>query len=445
MSPKKLLQKKVQPVADDETETDTDTNANTDTDTDTSANTDTDTSTSTDTSDNDTNQQPTRTATTIAYKFKPITTFDINVKEHLMHKSNGLNEHYLQLTFTGADMNIKIVNTLRRLCTNYIPIYGYAPELIKFTENTATAFNNDMMRMSLSLLPIMNVDPQLDELEEKYWYNVNYADPTREIHPNEKVIEFYVNKQNTGLSYERVTTNDATVMVDGERVEMYSKEYPILLIELHPNQSFKCHMRGVLGIGERYQRGAIWKSARNAYYSDVILDETDSKYLSHNSSKNNNESNESNSDDDTSSNTSDDSKKEYLLTIYGNDQYSEYELILRSCTFIIRKIAKIRANIKEQVAKGIIIPNQNIIIALDNEDHTVGEFINHELQDHLDISHSGVIKTDLLVKSITFDIRSESESPIKAIIETLDRLENKFNQIGNRIHDAYKKSQNKKH
>ena len=105
--------------------------------------------------------------------------YDIQIKQKEMHKSNGLDSHYLTLEFQGDDLNIKIINMLKRACSNSVPVYAYAKELINIIENTSIAYNNDMMKLDLSLLPIFNIDPELSDLDEEYWYNVNYADKDR--------------------------------------------------------------------------------------------------------------------------------------------------------------------------------------------------------------------------------------------------------------------------
>ena len=186
---------------------------------------------------------------------------NIDMKEIEYFKSSGIKSHYLILSFSGKDCNIKIMNMLRRICHNYIPIYAFAQIVI--TENTTVAFDNDIVSRELSFLPVCNVDPELYILEPEYWKNVNYYDPGRKKHPNEKNVELYVNASNKDTNIVKITTNDANVYINGKQEQMYDKKNPILLIELNKNQSFKCHMKAVLGIGEEHAR---WKSARNVFY-----------------------------------------------------------------------------------------------------------------------------------------------------------------------------------
>jgi DNA-directed RNA polymerase subunit L len=319
------------------------------------------------------------------------TNYDIKINEEEYVTTNGLKAHYLKLILNGKDLNPKIINMLRRVCTNYIPVYAYPPDLINIIENTSIAFNNDMMRLDLSLLPIYNVDPGLFELDEEYWQNVNYADKDRKRHENEKTIEFFVSRHNNSSDIIRVTTNDAQVYINGEQVEMYDKKYPISLIKLKGNQTFKCHMKGVLGIGERRDDGALWKSCKNAYYWP---------------------------NDDGS----------YNFTIKGNEMFSEYNLLIKSCKFIIFRLTKI----KNLVANKKLAADKIVEIILDDEDHTLGEPINFELQTHADVPFCGFSKPDHSIKSVNIKFKccDAQKIPSDIFIESIDIVINKINKLG---------------
>lgn len=339
--------------------------------------------------------------------------FDIAITSNSYHKSNGLNEHYLTLKIKGKDFNVKMLNSLRRICSSYIPTYAFPPELIKITENTSEAFNNDMMRMDLSLLPVFGVDPMLDELEEKYWYNVNYADIMRPKHPNEKNIEFNLNIHNNSQDYRRVTTNDARVTVDGADFKMFDEKYPILLIELTGNQTFKCHMKAVLGIGANNRGGALWKSCPNAYYE---YDETEQ----------------------------DVTKLEYTFTVYGTNMFSEQELLFRSCKFMIEKMKKLKKSLIDKLNEKEIELQEFMEFTFANEDYTTIEPINYELQENKDIIFSGTAKFDHLVKSMVLKVQSKSgiKSPFNALIESITTVENKFNKLGYLLYKILNKDGN---
>jgi len=330
--------------------------------------------------------------TKISTKFEKNSS-DIVLESFDYHPSNGLNEHYLSFVMSGTDLNIEILGSLRRICLNYIPVYGFAPELINITENTSIAFNNDMMRLDLSYLPIRGVDPELYEIDETYWHNVNYSDVARKIHPNEKNIELYLQKTNTTNDYMRVTTDDAIVHVDNVQVDMYDKKYPILLIELKPKQSIKCHMKAVLGIAEKRENGSIWKSARNAYYDEF-------------------------------------EEGRYKFTVYGNDVINEYDLLTRACSFMVNKLAKTKLNILDKINNGEINPQNEMELIFENEDHTIVTPINYELQNESNILRAGMAKPDLLIKNMIIIAETLKGTVVDSLLNAIHKLEQKFHKLG---------------
>ena len=338
--------------------------------------------------------------------------FDISIEETEVHKSDGLDAHWLSLVFRGADLNIKMVNALRRVSMTNIPSYAIPPELIKIETNTTTAFNNDYMRERISQLPVMGVDPEIYFLHEKHWHNVNYVDPKRDKHEKEGVVEYFINAHNNTANTISVTTNDLIMNVDGKQISPYSEKYPILIIKLRPNDRFKCHMKAAFGVGDRH---VIWTAARNTYY-DEILDKNEA------------------------------STGAYKFTIEGNDQANEYELLIRSCKYLIKKVTDLKKNIKQKMTSKEIIPTKKINFKLEREDHTLGELINYEFQDHDDIIRSGVSKPDHLVKAMLIKAASAGkvESPLEAMMECLTIVANKFNHIGKLLENSYAKSELKK-
>lgn len=330
--------------------------------------------------------------------------YDINIKELDNHTSNGLDASWLTLNMSGNDLNIKLVNSLRRTISNNVPTYAIPQELITIETNTTVAFNNDYMRLRLSQLPVYGIDSELYFLAEKYWSKekVNYADQKREKHPKEKNIEFYLNTHNNTASIVPITTNDLKVYIDGEHVSPYNSQYPILLVKLRPNDRFKCHMKACLGVGDR---NVIWSGARNAYYE--INDE------------NNN----------------------IQFTIEGNGQCHEYDILIRGCKFLIKKYTDLKNDLISQIEKKQILPEKVIFLKLEKEDYTIGEPLNYEFQSHSDIIRSGLTKPDHLVKAILIKVESRAgiDSPLDAMMNCLDIVVKKYSHIGKLLSDIKQK------
>lgn len=335
--------------------------------------------------------------------------YDIDISEIENHESNGLDASWLTLNMSGKDFNIKLANSIRRASMNDIPTYAIPQEMISIESNTTVAFNNDYMRLRLSQLPIYGIDSELYFLADKYWNKdkINYADPKRDKHPKEKNIELYLNVHNNGASITSITTNDLKIYIDGEEKKVYNSKYPILLIKLRPNDRFKCHMKGCLGIGDR---NVIWSASRNGYYNEV-----------ENSKKSN----------------------EIIFTIEGNGQCHEYEILIRTCKYLIKKFTDLKNDIKNKIETKQIKHEKEIYLSLDKEDYTIGEPLNYEFQSHKDIIKSGLIRPDHLVKAILIKVESVSgiESPLKAMLDCMTILIEKYSHIGKILSDMKKNNQ----
>jgi len=329
--------------------------------------------------------------------------FDIGVKSVKYEKSDGLSQSTLEFKIFGKDVNVKMVNAIRRVAMKNLPAYGFPSELITINANTCTAFHNDYMRGRLSRLPVPKIDPKIFFLAEKYWYKVNYADNTREKHPNEQSIEAYLNYYNDTDEIVSVTTNHLTTYVEGEETpNLYNPKYPIVLIELNPKEKFQCHMKATLGVAENK---SSWIGVRNIYYDEL-----------------------------------EDEKDTYLMTVEGNWQYTEQEAIIRSCQFIIYRLNEFKKDFQEKIDKKEILPEKNIHLYLEKESHTFGELLNYEFQSNKDeIASSGITQPDRLVKTILIKIESKDDSsPFKAMLKCVDVLISKFEYMEKVFEKAFK-------
>jgi len=328
-----------------------------------------------------------------------MSSFDISVSVKSYTPIKDYKSSKLHVDFKGKDVYPKLINSISRVASTHLPSYAYAKQLITIDENTCVAYDNQYMQLRLSNLPLFNLNLDLYHLHDKYWKNINYADQNREKHELEQDIKFYVNATNNTTEMKYVTTNDAQIYIDGKlTTNMYDKKYPILLIKLRPGDKFKCSMSAVLGVGES---DAIWRTAVNAYapYEDNI----------------------------------------YSLYICGNGQETEFSILTKSCKHIIKRLEDIKKVIQDKVGNEEIKNTENVILILDGEDHTMGEIINYELQNHQNLI-SGVSKPDLLIRSVTFKISAKEPSKmIKSILETIDILTDKYKYILKQVEKLEKK------
>lgn len=322
--------------------------------------------------------------------------FDISVEEKEVHKSSGFDACWLKLMFSGKDFSNKIAHALMRVTMNNVPSYAFPRELITIETNTTSAFNNDYMRLRLSQMPVYGIKSKIFHLPEQYWYKINYGDPTREKHPTEQSYEVYINSHNNSAEISNVTTNDIKVTIDGEEQMPYDSKYPILLLKLRPNDKFKCYMRASLGVGSN---NIIWAPSRNSFFEEF--------------------------DDDKKG-------KKYLFTIEGNNQCHEYEYMVSACQYMIFKLSELKDDLQKKISTKELQPKKIIHLKLDNEDHTLGEVLNYEFQNHPKIAFSGVTKPDHLVQSILFKITASDgiDTPLNPMLESVENLIHKFSHVG---------------
>jgi len=271
-------------------------------------------------------------------------------------------KYKLSFVISGDDINVKIINAIRRIGLKYIPIYAFPPELITITKNTSRAFNNDYMKQRLSNLPVYGINPIKDD---------------------NSLIEIYIKYINKTNDIYNLTTNDIEIKINNESVKPYNKDKPILLIQLRPNDEFICYMKAQLNIG---LTNAIWNSANNIYYN--IL-----------------------------------GTNKFRLVIERNDgQFDGYQLLDKTCSYIIQKLT----NIKNYIDENIKINNNNVILDIKKEDSSIGELLNYEFQSNKNIKISGISEPNKFVEHIIIKMIIEKdikETIIKSINNIIEKIE----------------------
>jgi RNA polymerase Rpb3/Rpb11 dimerisation domain. len=326
-----------------------------------------------------------------------MSSIDIKIKELEYVKQHKFTSSSLKLELEGKDMDAIIANTLRRVSYDDVPTYAFA--YINIEYNDSIAFNNDYMKLRLRQLPIFNVSNDIDFLDSKYWKNVDYMNKNREKHEKEMLIEATINHYNTKNEIYNVTTKDMYYYINGVQVtypDPYPEE-PILLIQLLPNQTFKCQMRACLGVGEA---DSIWFASNDSYYE-----------------------------------YNDENPNKVILTLESSGQMSEYEILVKCCRVIQVKLNAIQKHVKDRVDAKDIKPSSTLHIRLDGEDHTMGNLINNALQNNKHIAASGLSKPDHFIRSVLFKISSTNdvESPIGPFFEVIKYLKNVFSYLENQF------------
>lgn len=318
---------------------------------------------------------------------------DINIEENYKQEFNGLQHSYLELKLSGKTISPVLVNTIRRLCYDYVPMYAFSKDNITIEKNTSI-FNNDYMKLRLSTITIPKIVNEIYYLEDQYWKDINIGDPNRPKHPNDKkVLEMYVHAHNNTKDILNVTTEHCKLYEDGvELKDRFDPKFPCLIIQLRPDETFSCKCNGALSIGKL---GAMWYAAGNVFYDS-------------------------------------EDEKEYKFTIESQGQMDEYEILHKACRVLKEKINYTKQLIKEQQFDN---NTSKMEIVLYNEDHTLGGIINDQLQNHKNIVYSGLAKPSLLTDRMIIKFVTKNNKPIDTFVETLDYITEIFDTIQDKIED----------
>jgi DNA-directed RNA polymerase subunit L len=304
----------------------------------------------------------------------------MNIRE-IENSIDDFDSTILKLEISGKNISFPIINALRKVCINQIPIYAFHTDKINILRNNSV-FDNTYMRERLSQLPItkLNENNVLNFLPLKYYKNINFNDKNFEKHPEDTInIEYYIKAKNDGpYKILNVSTNDLQININNEKIksnEKYSEKNPLLLIQLRIGEEFECSLKGVLAVGEY---NSIF-NASSCYYDEIAEDK-------------------------------------FIFNIESNGQITEYNILIKGCDIIIEKLKIIKENINNQQYKNINMENNSLILELLNEDHTCGGPINYILQNMKEVIYSGITKPNFMEKNLILKLKVEKSSDLYKIL-----------------------------
>ena len=328
--------------------------------------------------------------------------FDFNIKEK-SYITDDFDSSCLTLEISGKDVNYVIINSLRKVCIDQIPIYALHRSKIKILRNSSV-FDGTDVEVRLSQLPIKRVMHNVKFLPLKYYKNVNFTDPKLERHPDDTFnIEYYLNIKNSGpdkILY--VTTDNLRISINNDIIDnkkIYQGIEPITLIALCPGEEFECSMKGILAVGEL---DAIF-NASNSYYEEIT-------------------------------------ENNYIFNIESNGQFTEYELLERGIEIIIEKLKIIKENISQEQYFTILTDNNSVKIEIKNEDYTCGGPINYILQNMKEVIFAGVSRPNFMEKNIalTFSVNKNYKS-IDVLNNAIDKTIDLYELIKKKLTSFSKK------
>lgn len=307
----------------------------------------------------------------------------ITIKEVSNKQRKGLD--YSELVLNIKNCPIEYINGIRKTVHDEVPQYGFDPDMMVFTKNT-TVFNNDQLRLRLSMIPIYDVDPQLYTIPEEIVY-VNYEDEKREKPLTEKKVEMYIKGKNDSSIIKNITTNDIDMFVDGKKIETtYDKNYPILITRLRQGEEVDIKLVGVINIGRR-----------NALYCP-----TSTSYMTY------------------------EDEKEITFKMHSMGQVKEKELIKRGCKNMIQKLEDIREKIEKDPIKE---EEEEVRITFNNT--SLASVINYELQEMSKISYSGTLVPTYL--DDIMELRIFGKDIQKCILKAIDKNIEVYKEIEKKI------------
>jgi DNA-directed RNA polymerase subunit L len=317
---------------------------------------------------------------------------DIQVKE-VEYSVDKYDTSFLKLELSGKNIDYQVINSIRKVCINQIPTYAFHPSKINITRNNSV-FDNSYMRERLSQIPINKFEHNIKFLALKYYKDINFADPKRVKHSDDNnEIEIFIKAKNVGpQNLLDISTNDIKLTINNEIIppeKMYSKDYPILLIQLRQDEEFECSMKGVLAVGEY---DAIF-NASNTYYDEI-------------------------------------EENKYHLMVESSGQMTEYQILILGCEIILEKLKIIRENVNQNQYQIVITENNAMILEIVNEDYTCGGPINYFLQNMDEVVFSGITNPDFMQKNIIIKFKvKDNTTPIEVFNKAVDETEKLFEKI----------------
>lgn len=322
---------------------------------------------------------------------------------------------YSELVLNVSGLSCVYLNSIKRILYEYIPTYAFNQDNI-IIEKSNTFLDNSRLRDRFQFLPIINLDPKIDYLDEKYYVNLDFENEERPRHPQEKSINIVFKNYNNREEYKNVDTNTIQYFINGkEEKSPYNRNYPILLCYLRNGEYIECVMKSSLGIGLMHP---IYQPVYHTFYRENEKD-----------------------------------NKTYDLIVHSKGQVSESDLLKKMC----RTAKIILENHKKSMWK--LLHEENIFAPLvyeyqqyrDPEDiknitmdnFTFANIICEELQkDSKNILFAGVSKENFFDKVVHLKIRfnnvKDDKKQHEIIINAINECIKKFDDLEKELNKLFK-------
>jgi len=321
----------------------------------------------------------------------------------VLDKYDELGNSKLEFKISGSDINYVIVNTIRRTIFSDVPIYAF--NIFKFEKNTSV-FHNNYLKLRLQHMPVWAIKNTTDYIDNNIKINDNLDKINENDNENDEdsvdlevnhelnssslnQLTMYVNHKNKTNEIMSVTTSHAKFYYDEKQIPCpYKNECPIL--KLQPGQELSFSAVTVLGV-ERDD--TMFSAVTIICYKQI-------------------------------------NEHEFDFTLESKGQLTEKRILQVALINIEKNMRNLIKLFLDAINKGIDASEEEGLIIINNEDHTLGNLISDGMRKHSKVEFAGYNLPHPLAKKVHFHYLLKKDGNIKKIIEdVVDYYSELFNTI----------------
>lgn len=306
----------------------------------------------------------------------------INLK--VLDVNDKLGESCLKFKLEGTPIDYIVANTIRRTMLADIPIYAFSD--FKFDKNTSV-LHNDYLKNRFRNLPVWVIENTIDfidsTMKNKLENKEEDIDDEVDLEVQKKMntsslkqLTMYVNYKNKTNDIISVTTNDAKFYYDEKQIDSPYK-VAVPLTKLQPNQEIA--FSAITNIGTESEHSMFSACCTTSY------------------------------------NYSDKNPNMFDFEIESRGQITEKRILLVSLNSIIKRMENFIKLLKDD--KTIENSENEGMIVVNNEDHTLGNLIARGMQQHNMILFAGYNLPHPRVSKVQFHYKHEKGTNIMKIMD----------------------------
>ena len=319
----------------------------------------------------------------------------------VIDSSNVVGDSYLNFKIAGPNIDYIIVNTLRRTIFADIPTYAFS--IFNFEKNTSI-FHNNYLKLRLQHMPVWSIKNTVDFIditkptvnmdkidENDDEDNVGEIENTNNLNSSSlNQLTMYVNYKNKSNEIFSVTTAHAKFYYDQKQLLTPYKN-DSLIVKLQPGQEIA--FSAITTIGTEKQ-DTIYSAVSIVTYKQI-------------------------------------NDNEFDFTLESRGQLTEKRILQVALINIERNIRHFLNVFLDDIEKEQDINEEEGLIIVNNEDHTLGNLISRGMQKHPKIKFAGYNLPHPLANKVHFHYQLDKNGNIKEIIkDVVEYYSELFKNIG---------------